>query len=322
MSKSPLIASITVATNAAAVLPKQIDALLRQSRSVDEVIVVDNGSTDETVVMLRNRYPKVTIIELGRNLGVGGALAAGLSYALLEKKHDWAWLLDDDSVPQDDAVEKLLSGYDLSRSLDQEAAVVAAVPFTSETQEVYPGLLWRERFVTPTASVVREPIWFVDATISSGTMIRRDVVENVGLPRSDFFMDFVDFEYSLRIRRQGYRICMVRDSILLHTIGTPRVFQFLGYKRAWSDHAPWRQYYIMRNHAYVIWNSYPKLRPKLYLVGRLLQHGAAILCFSEHKKESFSMMIRGFRDGLLGRLGARFLPDIPQQPITTPKRVA
>ena len=142
-------------------------------------------------------------------------------------------------------------------------------------------------------------------------MVRRDVVEAVGLPRADFFMDFVDFEYSLRIRRQGYEIAIVRDSVLHHRLGTPRTFQFLGYKKAWSDHASWREYYISRNHTYVVWHFYPKLRSKLFLLVQLLRHGTAVLLFSKHRLGSLHMMLQGFFDGRAGRLGIRFLGSTP-----------
>jgi glycosyltransferase involved in cell wall biosynthesis len=119
MTRKLSIASVTVATNAAEVLPTQLDALLRQSRPLEEIIIVDNGSTDSTVEMICHRYPQITILALGQNLGVGGAYAAGLSYAALDKKHDWVWLLDDDSVPEGDAMEQLLLGYVLSEQQEK-----------------------------------------------------------------------------------------------------------------------------------------------------------------------------------------------------------
>lgn len=311
------IASVTVAYNAAQVLPKQLDALLRQSRTLEEIIVVDNGSKDSTVEMIRNQYPQVTILELRENLGVGGAFAAGLSYAALQKKHDWVWLLDEDGVPASDAAEQLLRGYALSEQQGRKAAVLACLPAHAQSGLSYPGLLWQERLVPPPVEVLKQPIWFVDATISSGTMVRRDAVEAVGLPRADFFMDFVDFEYCLRLRRHGYEIAVVRDSVLDHTLGTPRTFQFLGYKKAWSDHAPWREYYISRNHTYVVWHFYPHLKSRIFMLMRLARHGAAILLFSEHRLANFQMMVRGFLDGRAGRLGIRFLDSTSRGTETT-----
>lgn len=306
MTREASIASVTVAYNSAEALRKQLDALQRQNRPLKEIIVVDNGSKDSTVGMIRSEYPQVTVLELGENLGIGAALAAGLSYAALDKKYDWTWLLDQDSIPESNSIEHLLHGYSLGEQQGKRIGAVACFPAHGESGQSYPGLIWRERLMPPSPSVLQQSIWFVDATISSGTMVRRDVVEAVGLPRSDFFMDLVDVEYCLRIRSAGFEIAIVRDSILHHTVGTPQTFQFLGYKKAWNDHAPWREYYISRNHTYIVWHRYPNFRSKMFMLMRLLHHGMAILFFSQRRVASFVMMLKGFFDGRSGRLGRRF----------------
>ena len=104
------VASVTVAYNAAEMLPQQIEALLLQARPVQEIIVVDNASTDGTGAMLAERYPQVTVLRMEENLGAAGAWAAGLSYAALNKKYDWVWTFDDDSVPPADSLARLLGG--------------------------------------------------------------------------------------------------------------------------------------------------------------------------------------------------------------------
>lgn len=70
---TPAVASVTVAHNAARVLPRQMEALLRQTRSLQEIIVVDNASTDGTSELLAERYPQVTVLRIPENLGAGGA---------------------------------------------------------------------------------------------------------------------------------------------------------------------------------------------------------------------------------------------------------
>ena len=72
------VASVTTSYNAAQVLPRQMEALLRQTRPLQEIIVVDNGSTDGTRELLAERYPQVTVLEMPANLGAAGAWSAGL----------------------------------------------------------------------------------------------------------------------------------------------------------------------------------------------------------------------------------------------------
>ncbi len=189
------IASVTVAYNNERTLPRQIDALLRQTRPLQELIVVDNGSTDGTAALLAEQYSQVKVLKMPENLGIGGALAAGLKYAALERQHSWIWTFDGDSVPYADALQVLTQGIESLRNTGSNVGILAALPVHQGTGVCYHPLLWCDGFVKPSAELLRQPIWFADLVISSGCMLRRDVVEKVGLPRADFFMDFVDFEY-------------------------------------------------------------------------------------------------------------------------------
>jgi rhamnosyltransferase len=294
-------------------LPKQIDALLRQSHSLEEIIVVDNSSTDNTQQILSSRYPQVTVLSLASNLGVGGGFSAGLAYAALRKKYDWVWLLDDDSVPKDDAVETLLRGLEFGNGSSEDIGILAPLPVHRESGQLYPGLFWRSGWVQPSPELLRQPVCFLDAVISSGSLVHRAAVETVGLPRQDFFMDFVDFEYCLRMRRHGFKVAMVCGSVLDHSIGDPRAVTFLGFARTWNDHAPWREYYFVRNQTFTIWNFYPDWRSRLYVLRIVLRHAAGIFLFGKRKASCLKMMLLGFQDGRAGRLGIRFLAQSPQE---------
>lgn len=308
MTKGLSIASVTLAYNAAETLPKQLDLLVRQTRPLDEIIVVNNGSTDDTLAVVSTHYPKVSVLNLPANVGVGGGYAAGLTYAAMERKHDWIWLLDQDSIPSADGLEKLLNGLASLESAQENIGILASLSTNSKTQLSYPGLMWRNGFVPPYFELLHQPLCFVDVVISSGSLVCREVVGRVGLPRADFFIDFVDFEYCLRIRRHGYKIAVVRESHLDHAIGNPRITKILGYSKAWGGHAPWREYYMSRNETFTIWTYYPDWKSKLSVFRRLLRHATAILAFGEQKCACLRMVFVGFLDGRAGRLGIRFVP--------------
>ncbi len=303
------VASVTVAYNAARVLPRQMEALLRQTRPLQEMVVVDNASTDGTSDLLTERYPQVTVLRMSENLGMGGALAAGLAYAALGKRHDWVWTFDGDSVPNDDALQSLLEGEASLDNAEGETGIVAALPIHRETGDCYHPLLWRDGFVKPSDELLRQPIWFADLVISSGCMMRRSVVEKVGLPRADFFIDFVDFEYCLRVRSHGCRIAVITQAKVAHEIGKARKVWLPGYSRAWPNHAPFREYYMSRNLAYAAWWLYPSLSTKRFVVSSLVRHAGGVLLFSSNKLACFKKMLQGFRDGCRANLGIRFRPD-------------
>jgi rhamnopyranosyl-N-acetylglucosaminyl-diphospho-decaprenol beta-1,3/1,4-galactofuranosyltransferase len=310
------VASVTTAFNAAKVLPRQMDALLRQSRPLQEMIVIDNGSTDGTCELLANNYPQVTVLKMPGNLGAAGAWSAGLDYAALRRRHDWIWGFDDDSVPDHRALEGLMSAAESScedagalessnRSL--KTGMVAMLP-VHQSGACYPPLLWREGFHKPSSDILQKEIWFADLAIASGLMVSRDLVETVGLPRADFFMDFFDFEYCLRARSAGYRIAVANGVKLSHEVGDARPVRLPGYSALWPDHAPWREYYMSRNLIYVAWWLYPSPTAKRSVIRHMLRHACGSMLFGSKKIACVKKMAQGFFDGSRARLGIRFLP--------------
>jgi rhamnosyltransferase len=299
------IASVTVAYNGESLLARHLDALLGQSRPLDKIIVVNNASTDGTLRLLAERYPQVTVLDLPTNTGVGGGYASGLSFAMEKKNHDWVWLFDQDSAPGQDCLERLIKGLESLGDRAENVAVLAPVCIHPETGLSYPGLLWRDGWQKPTEESSSPPMWFVDAVISSGTLVRSEAVKLAGLPRADFFIDYVDFEYCLRLRRHGYDIVVVRDSLLHHQVGEPRQVKFAGFSLAWADHVPWREYYLTRNEIFTLRAYCPTWGARFSVARRLLRHGVSILLFGSEKVACLKMIYLGVLDGRAGRLGIR-----------------
>jgi len=296
------VASVTVSFNGAHIIECQLRALKRQSHRISEIIVVNNASTDSLPQLLATKFPEITVLNLPENGGVGGALSAGLDYAALKNKYDWVWLFDDDSLPADNALEMLLAGFDHFDGDANRLAVLAPVCENEKTRTQFPGLYWQSGRIVQAPTNPDQAITLVDLVISSGTLIRREAIETVGLPRADFFMDFVDFEHCLRLRRNGYQIGLVRDSHFDHTVGEPtgnRLARIMG----WTDHAPWRRYYITRNEVYTIWQYYGTWRSKTFFLCRSLWVATILFLFGKQKLACFRMMWRGFLDGRAGRLG-------------------
>jgi rhamnopyranosyl-N-acetylglucosaminyl-diphospho-decaprenol beta-1,3/1,4-galactofuranosyltransferase len=302
------VASVTVAYNGSKNLPRQVEALLRQVRPLQEIIVVDNASTDGTGAMLAERYPQVTVLRMPENLGAAGGWAAGLSHAALEKGHDWVWTFDQDSVPGPDALARLLGGIGSLNGIQSEVGMIVPMPVHEETKTYYPPLFWRNGFVRPSAEQMREPLWFADLVIASGSLTRREVVERIGLPRADFFMDYSDYEYSLRARANGYKIAVVPGAELDHEIGDARTVRIPGRSRLWTSYPPWREYYNSRNLAYTAWHLYPSRKTKRFAVKHLARHAGAVVLFSSRKTACIWKMMHGFWDGWRAKLGIRFRP--------------
>jgi len=303
------VASITVAHNGACALPRHIDALLEQRRPLEEIIVVDNASVDETSALLAARYPHVTVLRMSENVGVGGALAAGLAYAAQEKKHDWIWMFDQDSVPAQAALEVMLQEVQGLEGEVNEIGILSTLAVNQDMETSSSPWFWRDGFVKPSAELLAHPVLFSDLVITSGSMVRREVVATIGLPRADFFIDFVDYEYCLRARSHGYKIAVITRAKLFHEIGKARTVRFLGRRWLWSEHHPFREYYKSRNLAYSVLWLYPSLAAKGFVLRHLMRQAVGVLLFGSEKLVCLKRMVQGFCDGRRASLGIRFRPD-------------
>lgn len=303
------IASVTTAYNGAHVLVRNIEALIGQSHPLHEIIVVDNASTDGAQALLAAQYPQVTVLRMPQNLGTGGALAAGLAYAALEKKHDWVWMFDQDSVPAPDALEAMLEEVQGLGGEASDIGIVAAIAVDEDMETSSTPWFWRNRFVKPQPELLHQPVLLTDLVITSGSMVRRKVVEDIGLPRTDFFIDFVDYEYCLRARKRGYRIAVITRAKLRHEVGKAHKVRFFGRTHIWSEHHPFREYYYSRNLAYSVWWLYPSLATKGFLLLHLMRRAIGVLLFGPGRLDSLKKIVQGLSDGRRASLGIRFRPE-------------
>ena len=217
---------------------------------------------------------------------------------------------------QPETLQELLEGRAKLGVAADRIAILAPICVHENTQKLYPGLQWRNGWRNIPVDPHKD-ITFVDAVISSGSLLRSDAVRDAGLPRSDFFIDYVDLEHCLRLRSKGYTIAVVRKSILHHSQGTPRVVRFAGFSRVWADHAPWREYYKARNELFTVWGYQPGVAAKFSVIRRLLRHALGVVLFGQDKLECLKMMMLGIRDGRAGKLGIRAFAETGVSPSVT-----
>jgi len=323
MSKNPedeilKIACVIVAYNNGDNIGRLLETLFTQSKQLEEIVVVDNASSDATPEIVKQKFPQVTLVPNACNMGVGGGYAQGMEYAY-QKGYEWIWLLDGDSLPQTSALEELAKAFASLRPTHPKIGILASCPVNPLTSERYGGFLWRGRFVALPKELAKSQKPFpVDSTISSGCLVSRRVVEDVGLPRADFFMDFVDHEYNLRVRRDGYEIISVPASTIYHEIGKSPVIRSqiiraiarLATKGPLVVEAPWRQYYIVRNQVYTFWHEFRNYKALFFCALGVMRMIMGMLLFNEKDKvKRIRYIILGLKDGFKGRLGKTVTPN-------------
>ena len=137
--------------------------------------------------------------------------------------------------------------------------------------------------------------------MTSGSLLRLAAYEKAGPFRDEFFIDFVDIEYCLRLHASGYRVIQAEQACLEHHVGT-RIGP--GGWLSVTTHSPLRKYYKTRNRLRV-WQEYGRLFPGYVWRdrSRFLLEFIRLLLFEPEKKAKLGMMWRGIHDYRRGRFG-------------------
>jgi hypothetical protein len=181
-----------------------------------EVLVVDNGSTDDSVAEIRRAYPDVVILRSVTNLGFAGGNNIGIRYALTHGA-DYIWLLNNDTEPAPDALAALVA----KAATDPAIAAVASVCYYAAAPDQVEA--WGGAHVNLWIGYgrnVKEPRpddWFHSLNGTS-LLISREALDSCGFLDEVFFLYWEDTEFCLRLRKNGWRIAAAPDSRVLHKV--------------------------------------------------------------------------------------------------------
>jgi GT2 family glycosyltransferase len=231
-----------------------------QSRAAETILVVDNASTDGTASAVEDAHPSVEILRLVSNTGSAGGFGAGAAWAF-EHGYDWIWLLDNDSIPKQEALARLIAAHRRFPKAERPILLASKV-------------VWIDGSILPlNVPIIKRknlPLLYLAAqyaTLSlraapyAGILVHRSVVERHGLPLKDYFLWEDDIEWTGRILRDGFGV-LVPDSVVCHkTPSNPSTT---------ADAGP-RFYYEIRNKIWMLrysdaYRPMEKLRFALTLV--------------------------------------------------------
>ncbi|MBK5123192.1 glycosyltransferase family 2 protein [Burkholderia sp. R-69980] len=277
---------------------------------VARVVIVDNGSklaTADALAELAARH-HCTLKALGENLGIASAQNHGIGAvsqcvdAGAANSH-YALFLDHDSIPADDMVQRLLGADARARARGERVGGVGPVTVDKRTgtsaRFMKAGRLWlnREACASDTGEMS------VDFLISSGTLVRFDVLRDVGGMNDGLFIDHVDTEWCLRALARGYRLYAACDARLLHSLGDEVVEVWSGRRREVFVHSPVRDYYAFRNAILLLRQAPMSFAWRAFLSVRLLMFLAFFGFRVPPRGRRLRLMMKGLSDGLKGRTG-------------------
>jgi rhamnosyltransferase len=260
---------------------------------VEGLVVVDNGSSWESLSWLRDACERLSIelIEQEVNIGLPAAINVGIERAT-QNAYRWVVLFDQDSTATGGMIDAMLDTYKTWSFLGQIGIVAPR----------YISRLTR-------APVPRGPRLLggntLDVAWTSGSLIPICVLEDVGGFEPCLVIDLLDYEFSLRLRRAGYKIILAKAASLLHEAGFPKTHKLLGmFPMRTDNHRPVRRYYRARNRVWIArkYNSnFPGLVRRNFMVQ--VKEVIWMLICERNRWKNLTSVICGIKDGMIGRMG-------------------
>ncbi len=254
------ISLVIVNWNGARLLPACLEALRAQSRPADEIIVVDNASTDDSRALLAARYPEIRVLAYQQNLGFAGGTNAGIAAS----RGAIVVALNNDTIARPDWLAQLIAplesddrlGATMSTMIFAHAPeVIAAAGITVHRN----GLALEDLLGTPLAALPLAPRPIFGPT-GGAAAYRRAMLDDVGHFDENFFLYLEDADLAWRARLRGWSSIHVPGAIVAHL-----------YSASSGQGSPTKRYYLARNR---LWGLRKNLPAAL-----LRRYGIAIIAY-------------------------------------------
>ena len=211
MSEIKLLVLI-ITYNRLALLKECLQAVLGQTWNSFDILVIDNHSTDGTWEYLQALEGKdsISFLRLGQNTGGSGGFHIGIREAL-RRGYSHIWLMDDDTVPDSHAAERLLSA---DRLLGKYGFLVS-LPIWKDGSLCKMNLPLPGQFRREKGRILQEGLLPVRKATFVSMLLKAEIVREVGLPIKEFFIWGDDQEYTVRISKK-YKCYLVLSSVVQH----------------------------------------------------------------------------------------------------------
>jgi len=270
-----------------------VESCLKLNYPNFHILIVDNGSTDDSDVVLREKFPTMDFIQTGANLGFAGGNNVGIRHAL-DRSADYLWLLNNDTVVDPEALSELVR---VIEGGPKRGAVGSKIFYYDQ-----PGLLWfagggiRElsKISYHIGAKQRDSDQFqedrpVDFITGCSFLIRRQALEEAGLMREEFFLYCEDTDWTLRLHSAGWETWWAANSRIWHKVSSSH-----------GERNPFLNYYCVRNTLQYVRLNDPVKLPftlavlfKNYVVMKLVQRDIAAIRWA----------FVGCKDFVFGNLG-------------------
>jgi rhamnosyltransferase len=270
---------------------KHIRDLLPQ---VGKLIIVDNRSSSvaHSLIQQAASTHAVEVIWNQQNLGIAGALNRGIERAVASGEYHWIATFDQDSHVPPDYVRSIFESYSTCPFRDKVGIIGGT--YVSPAMEFAPGPMSGRN-----GSGFRE----VKTLMTSGSVLKSSAFTECGCFDQSLFMDCVDHEFCLRLRRHGFRVIQSKQARLAHQPGSPTSHRILWKSVTTTNHSASRRYYNAHNRM-LVYRRYLTSEPIWAMrdVSDWLQDIVKLVLLEQDRTHKLASIARGTWAAMLGSL--------------------
>lgn len=305
------VIAVTVTYNRKDLLLECVDSLSSQSYKLNNIIIIDNNSTDGTFDALKEKgyidNNQIIYKKLEENIGGAGGFYEGMKLAR-EMNADWIWIMDDDTIPREDSLEELIRALDVIE--DDKIGFLASAVYGTNNRCMNVPTINRElednNYEGWHKYLGSGIIKIIEATFVS-LLINADVTKKIGLPCKEYFIWGDDREYTLRIHKYYGNAYMVGKSIVIHKRKAGG--KAVSLKDEDDLNRINMSYYRIRN-CYMNLAEYEKFYKRIkYIGGRHRDVIVILFSRSKYKIKKIKAILSGLYSGIFGLHSNKFFKN-------------
>jgi len=217
MKMKPLVSIIIVNWNAKEYLEKCISSLLAQTYTNNEIIFIDNASTDNSIPFVKEKFPMVKILKNKKNLG----FAEGNNIGIKNSKGDLIALFNPDAIADKDWLSNLVQKIQSSNKIGGVAGKIFYLNEKFGKNSVF--CTWSK--IDPYSAMPYnfhndEPSSNVDYLSGAAMLVKKEVIDKVGFLDPEYFLYFEETDWCARMIRAGYDLTYVLNAIAWHEVSS------------------------------------------------------------------------------------------------------
>jgi GT2 family glycosyltransferase len=269
-----------------------------------DIIVVDNGSADNSGKLLKEEFTDIILIESPINSGFSGGNNLGLIYSI-KNKYTYSFLLNNDTFVEPDFLVHLVRYMDTHI---EAGAIQPKIFFHTKRNILWNGgsiynkifgITYSKRYLRK-EGLQQKKIQEVDWITGCGFFAKNKVLEEVGILAENMFIYFEDVDLSLRIKQNGSKLVFHPESIIYHIAGS----SFKNKEKTKEGYSNPNVFYLnFRNRIWFLKRYTPFYYIPTVLLYNFIYFSAFLFYFLVRRRfQKFNAVLRAIKDGFIGKI--------------------